>query len=189
MLRVDNLEYASSETILFQRFTVIASDLVLWWALVRWTSLLLHKAIPYRMVMMMLTYRDNQICKVFRRQQSWWLRTLSCGRLDPAAPGTVDRGPHAFPVQWVFVRHISTFPCGGKEGKRQCTHICVFMPKLIAISRGTDWYQGFYLQRCSTLSIFSYTWRLRILCTCSRHTVSSMSRKRARHRRFRLKIF
>lgn len=35
MLRVDNLEYASSETILFQRFTVIASDLVLWWALVR----------------------------------------------------------------------------------------------------------------------------------------------------------
>lgn len=35
MLKIDNLGYASSETIIFQRLTVIVSELVLYWALVR----------------------------------------------------------------------------------------------------------------------------------------------------------
>jgi alpha-1,3-glucosyltransferase len=35
MVKVENLEYASPETILFQRLTVIVSELVLYWALVR----------------------------------------------------------------------------------------------------------------------------------------------------------
>jgi alpha-1,3-glucosyltransferase len=35
MLKVDNLGYSSSETIIFQRLTVIISELVLFWALVR----------------------------------------------------------------------------------------------------------------------------------------------------------
>jgi alpha-1,3-glucosyltransferase len=35
MLKVENLGYASTETIVFQRLTVIASELVLFWALVR----------------------------------------------------------------------------------------------------------------------------------------------------------
>lgn len=38
MLRVDNLEYASRETILFQRVSVIASELILYWALMRYVK-------------------------------------------------------------------------------------------------------------------------------------------------------
>lgn len=35
MLEIDNLGYASTETIIFQRLTVIISELVLFWALTR----------------------------------------------------------------------------------------------------------------------------------------------------------
>jgi alpha-1,3-glucosyltransferase len=35
MLKVDNLGYASTETVIFQRLTVITSELILFWALVR----------------------------------------------------------------------------------------------------------------------------------------------------------
>ena len=36
MLVIDNLEYASWETIIFQRLTVIISELVLYWSLKRY---------------------------------------------------------------------------------------------------------------------------------------------------------
>jgi alpha-1,3-glucosyltransferase len=39
MLQVDNLNYSSENTVLFQRLTVIVSELVLYWAVLRYTVL------------------------------------------------------------------------------------------------------------------------------------------------------
>ncbi|KAG1084085.1 hypothetical protein G6F42_021940 [Rhizopus arrhizus] len=45
MLKVDNLGYASTETIIFQRLTVIVSELVLYFALVRYAKYFGNKAL------------------------------------------------------------------------------------------------------------------------------------------------
>ena len=36
MLKIENLGYESAETVIFQRLTVIASELMLYWALIRY---------------------------------------------------------------------------------------------------------------------------------------------------------
>ncbi|KAG2195064.1 hypothetical protein INT47_003930 [Mucor saturninus] len=50
MLKVDNLGYASSETIIFQRLTVIISELVLYWALVRYAKYFGNKYVNWVIV-------------------------------------------------------------------------------------------------------------------------------------------
>ncbi|KAI9487064.1 MAG: glycosyltransferase family 57 protein [Benjaminiella poitrasii] len=47
MLKIDNLGYESTETIIFQRLTVIVSELVLYWALLRYVKYFGNKYVNY----------------------------------------------------------------------------------------------------------------------------------------------
>ncbi|KAI8876071.1 glycosyltransferase family 57 protein [Backusella circina FSU 941] len=50
MVKVENLEYVSPETVLFQRLTVIISELVLYWALVRYARCFGNKYVNWLVV-------------------------------------------------------------------------------------------------------------------------------------------